>query len=396
MKFESEQILSALADPGTLNLFPTENRMSPDALRALSMDAVHRYPASQGPGYFYGNVPSLNTVYSGCEELCKRYFGARHAFINCLSGLHAMQTVLMALTNVGDRVMIMDPTCGGHYATEQICRRFGLDPYFLPFDRAKSLLDLDRVRLLTQQIRPKLVYLDTSILVRFPRLADLRGALGKEPLLSFDASQVLGLLPASPYGTGLDTGVTTCSGSTHKTFPGPQKAIIMTNDKEIAETVAGRLSYTVSSSHSNSVGALAITFGELMEHRTVYAQSVVRNSVALATSLYDLGFKVPGESFNFSETHQVWIEADDNVDAVDWGQRLLDAKIRVTVVTLPATGRPGIRLGTQELTRLGMGADEMAEVARLFHACLKTTTKPETVYREVTNLTNMFQTVNYC
>jgi glycine/serine hydroxymethyltransferase len=391
----SLDILEALRPKATLNLFPTENRMSPRALQALSSDAVHRYPMSEGPGFFYGNTPALTQVYEECGRLARGFFGARHAFVNFLSGLHTMQSLLSALTAPGDHLLIMDPTCGGHYATSAICERLGLSVDFLPFDRDTCLIDCRLLRRRVEDSAPRLIYLDVSTALRMPRMKELRAAVGPAPYICFDASHLLGLLPAAPEGTGLEAGATTCSGSTHKSFPGPQKGILLTNDEAVATLVGERLGYAVSSAHANSVGALAITFEELMAQRVDYGHQIMANARRLAASLDARGFRVAGREFGYTETHQIWVEPHDGVSPIDWGRRLLSAGVRVTVVTLPTTGHPGLRLGVQELTRVGMGADEMELVADLFARCLLTKEPPDVLERKVAELAQSFRTVHY-
>lgn len=388
-------ILEALQTQATLNLFPTENRMSSRALQALSSDAVHRYPMSEGPGFFYGNTPALTRVYERCEQLACQFFDARFAFVNFLSGLHTMQSLLVALSRPGDDLLIMNPACGGHYATGSICERLGLRYDYLPFDRRSCLIDLDKLRAQVQKRQPKLIYLDVSTILRLPPIARLREAVGPDPLICLDASHVLGILPASAERTGIAVGGTTCSGSTHKSLPGPQKGLLLTNDEAVAQTLRERIGFTVSSAHANSVGALAITLKELMARRVEYAENIIANARALARALHARGFQVAGEDFGFSETHQVWIEPPGTVSPVEWGKRLLEAGIRVTVVTLPTTGQPGVRLGVQELTRVGMGAAEMELVAGLFARCLTDKQTSASLKPEVAALVRDFPNVQY-
>ena len=169
----SDDLLDALGATPSLNLFPTENRMSPRALRALSCDAVHRYPTAEGPDFFYGDTLGLAAVYERCAELAREFFGARYAFVNLLSGLHAMHAVISSLCETGDRVFVMDPTCGGHYATGPICSGYRLDVEHLPFDRGSCLIDLDALERMAREKPPHLVYLDVSTLVRFPRVSEI-------------------------------------------------------------------------------------------------------------------------------------------------------------------------------------------------------------------------------
>lgn len=91
-------VLAALQRKPSLNLFPIENRLSPRAAAALATDAVNRYPYSETPVAVYGDVTGLNAVYDYCVDLTKEFYGARHAFVQFLSGLHTMHTVLTAVT----------------------------------------------------------------------------------------------------------------------------------------------------------------------------------------------------------------------------------------------------------------------------------------------------------
>lgn len=355
----------------TLNLFPTENRMSAAALAALGSDLVSRYPGSEGDGYLYGDPSDVGALYAECTELTERYFGARTAFVQFLSGLHAMQSVVTTVCRPGDHVLVLDPTRGGHYATETICQDLGLSVQYVPVDAASLRIDPDSLAEVVRRHRPRLVYLDLSTVLRLPRPAELRAAVGPEPLLCLDASHLLGLLPAGLDTAELWSTVDLVSASTHKTFPGPQKAVVLTGRDEMAELIGGRLGFRVSSGHTNSVAALAVTLDELMTSRVPYGRAVVANARAFAAALAEHGHEVAGRSFGHTETHQVWIAPPPELDPTDWGRRLTSAGIRSTVVNLPAYGRSGLRLGVQELTRVGMGPADMVTVADLVDIALR-------------------------
>lgn len=388
-------LLESLQATPSLNLFPTENRMSPRALRALSSDAVHRYPTAEGPDFFYGDTLGLADMYEECARLAREFFGARFAFINLLSGLHAMHAVVSALCDANDRVLIMNPDCGGHYATGPICASYGLHYEYLPFDRRSCLIDVDALATTARATHPSFVYLDVSTLVRFPRMREIRSAVGEDATICLDASHILGLLASATEGTGLNAGGSTCSGSTHKTFPGPQKGLFLTNDSRIAERFQARLSFVVSSSHANSVGALAITLDELMPHRVAYGRAVRENARALARALAVRGFDVPGEAFGYTETHQVWIVPPSGVSAIEWGKCLLASSIRSTVVRLPVNGQPGLRFGVQELTRMGMGEPEMEQVAEIVARALLRRDSAARVASAVAELSETFTTPQF-
>ncbi|MFX0575067.1 hypothetical protein [Nocardia nepalensis] len=387
-------IQSLLNARESLNLFPTENRMSPRALAALASDATNRYPLLDLPEIFLGDVMGLEQVRDECVDLAREFFGAEYAFVPFLSGLQTMHSVISTLGYVGCRVLIMSPACGGHYATGPICEQYGYTYSYIPFDKSTLLIDVEALSEMVSTVKPHLIYLDISSAIRLPRSRDIRAA-APDAIICLDASHILGLLPAAPETFVLDGALNTCSGSTHKTFPGPQKGLLVTNDDAVAETLSTRLPFSVSSAHMGSVGALAITLEELMPNKTRYAENIMANAKFLASFLATSGFEVSGQEFGFTETHQVWIEMPAELPLSEWGKRLAAANIRSTTVMLPSSGRPGLRLGVQELTRVGMGKDEMGSVSELLSSILLKDAEPASLRSEVAKIANQFPDVCY-
>lgn len=365
-----EGILRALDGPKSLNLFPTENRMSIAALKAMASDAGRRYQFSVGEDCFYGDTGILDQVIKDCEAAAREFFTAKHAFVDGLSGLNTMHWVLTSFARRGSLVAIMDPLCGGHYATERICRDFEYPTVFVPFIRKTCEINYDAFADLCADRRPDIVYLDISTLVKLPSIPKVREAAGPNAVICFDASQVLALVPNHLDRIGPSAGLDVLNGSTHKTLPGPQKGLALTDSERIARKLSERLPYVVSNMHVNATGALAITFLEMMQIRKKYAQAIEHNSKALAESLSRRSLTVPGSEFGFTETQQVWIEADNATEAISWGYALRDGNIRSTVVPLPSNSLPGLRLGVQEITRVGMGVSAMDDVASIIADCV--------------------------
>ena len=247
---------------------------------------------------------------------------------------------------------------------------------FLPYDRVHATIDLDVLAERATRFQPHFVYIDLSTSLTLPDVAGVRRAIGADPLLCFDASHVLGLLPGCYDLAKFWHHVDVCTASTHKTFPGPQKAVVLADRTEPAGLIGGRLAFRVSSGHSNSVAALGVTLAELAPAKRAYARSVVVNARALASALADRGLDVPGKDFGYTQTHQVWAAPPFGVDPLDWGDRLLKAGIRATVVNLPTHARPGLRIGAQELTRIGMRPHHMDAVAELLATVLDSASDP--------------------
>ncbi|WP_103501525.1 MULTISPECIES: serine hydroxymethyltransferase [Streptomyces] len=388
-------VLAALRRRPSLNLFPIENRLSPRAREALASDAGNRYPYVEGPVTHYGDVMGLSEVYDYCVDLTRRFYGARFGCVHFLSGLHTMYTVITALARPGSRVMVLDPEDGGHYATVTICEGLGYSVSRLPFDRQRLLIDYDALAVRMRERPVDLVYLDASSMLRFPDARLLRQA-APDALLCLDASHLLGLLPAAPRTLVFGGGFDTISGSTHKTLPGPQKGLLVTDNEALARRVRERVPFTASSSHAASVGALAITLEELMPCRVAHAEQIIANARELASQLAQRGFGVAGEGFGWTETHQVWVHIPEEAGPHGWGRLLTRADIRSTTVPLPSSaGLPALRLGTQELTRCGMKEDTMAEVAGLLARVLLRGEAPEAVVADVRALAERFPGVAY-
>ncbi|NDZ78892.1 serine hydroxymethyltransferase [Streptomyces sp. SID10853] len=387
-------VLAALQQRPSLNLFPIENRLSPRAAAALATDAVNRYPYSETPVAVYGDVAGLSDVYDYCVDLTKEFYGARHAFVQFLSGLHTMHTVLTAVTPRSGRVMVLAPEDGGHYATVTICESFGYRADYIPYDRKRLQIDHSALAARIAEQPVDVIYLDASTTLHFPDARALRAA-APDAIICLDASHLLGLLPAAPQTLVLDGGFDSISGSTHKTLPGPQKGLFVTNSDTVAEKVAARIPFTASSSHSATVGSLAITLEELLPHRVDYARQTIANARRLGEELARRGFDLPGEDFGYTDTHQVWVHPPEECSPHEWGRALTRADIRTTTVGLPSSGRSGLRLGSQELTRWGMKEADMAAVAELLARLLLRGDDTGRVAADVADLAREFPGVAY-
>lgn len=394
-EFQIHRVLGMMQGPPSLNLFPTENRMSTLAMRALSSDAVHRYPFSEDSDSYYGDTGQLTEMSKNCAALAAEYFEAEHALVEGLSGLNIMHWILNSLLKRGDTVLIMDPTCGGHYATQKICEDFGFKTAFIPFNRRTLDIDIDKLEQVAKEHKPELMYIDSSTLITIPDIPSIRNAVGTKTRICLDASQILAFVPLDTLKIGMSSGLDILNGSTHKSFPGPQKGLVLVNDANVKKALCDRLPYEISSAHPNSIGALAITLLELMPHKKTYPKDIRNNAKALSAHLVDLGFHVPGEHIGFTDTQQIWIEPFAEVSAHAWADQLRKANVRTTVVPLPSTGKPGLRIGVQELTRMGMSTNIMKDVAQILYDCLVAKKAPAKLKGKIANICDSFSEVQY-
>src|SRR5256886_2430293 len=211
------------------------------------------------------------------------------------------------------------------------------------------------------------------------------------------------LISGGQFQDPLHEGADVLTGSTHKTLPGPQHGILLSDsedEKFIKRLQRAVFPGVVSNHHLHAMAALGITLAEFLEFGRDYAAQIVRNSKALAQALHERGIKVLAEKLGFTESHAVALD----VAAFGGGAKVATDLEKANIITnknlLPwdtSSVKPsGIRLGTQELTRLGMRESEMDEVADLFARVAVKHEPADKVASDVGAMRTEFNTVQYC
>ncbi|MFQ5763024.1 MAG: aminotransferase class I/II-fold pyridoxal phosphate-dependent enzyme, partial [Candidatus Bathyarchaeia archaeon] len=219
--------------------------------------------------------------------------------------------------------------------------------------------------------------------------------------IAYDAAHVLGLIAGGCFQDPLREGADVVTGSTHKTFPGPQGGLILST-KNLAEGVNNAVfPGLVSNHHLHRLAALAVALAEMKAFAKDYARDTINNAKTLAKALHECGFHVLGRNKGFTESHQVLLEVSGLGGGDTVAKKLESANIVSNKNLLPydklknALNPSGLRLGTQEVTRLGMGPSEMTAIAELFKALLLEGKDPNQVALGVEKLVKDSQTVKY-
>jgi len=390
----------------TLNLIASENRMSPLARALLASDFNHRYAEGDPFNREYQGTGFIDLVEDACVKLASKVFKARFVDVRPISGAIANLAVFYALAKPGDSMMALSIPEGGHVSCEEVgaagCR--GLRVHHLPFSREDLTIDVDRLAELVDRVRPRIVTLGGSLIL-FPHpVKEVKELV--EPyggVVHYDTAHVLGLMAGGMFQDPLAEGADVVSSSTHKTLPGPQGGMVLTNDEEVFKRVRRAVfPGLVSNHHLARLPSLAITLAEMELYGQAYARQVVRNAKALAKALSDHGFKVLGSHRGFTESHQVALDVSGLGGGAVVAERLERANIIVNRNLLPwdpierVHNPSGIRLGTQEVTRLGMREAEMERAAELIHRAVLKGEDPEALREEVRRLVEDFSTVKYC
>jgi glycine hydroxymethyltransferase len=193
------------------------------------------------------------------------------------------------------------------------------------------------------------------------------------------------------------------SASTHKTLPGPQHGILLGEfaDPELAKRLqSGAFPGVTSNHHLNAMAALAVSLAEHLEFGRDYARQTVRNARALAQALHDRGFDVLAANLGFTRSHTLAVRVEKEGGGEEVARRLADAGIIANKNLLPGDKSPkrpgGVRLGTPEVTRVGMTEREMDRIAGLFDDLLHRGRSPDEVREAAAELKSGFTTLRYC
>ncbi|WP_456329373.1 serine hydroxymethyltransferase [Archaeoglobus sp.] len=388
----------------SIPLIASENLTSLSVRRCYLSDLGHRYAEGKVGQRFYEGCKFVDEIEERAINLTKKIFEAEHANVQPISGVVANIAAFFALTNVGDTIMSISVPCGGHISHDTVSAAGlrGLRVIHYPFDNEEINIDVDETRKVALKEKPKLFILGSSlILFRQPvkeirEIADEIGAY-----VMYDASHVLGLVAGRAFQNPLKEGADVMTGSTHKTFFGPQRAIIASK-KELADKIDRAVfPGVVSNHHLNTLAGYVVAAMEVLEFGQDYARQVVKNAKALAEELYNLGYKVLGEKKGFTETHQVAVDVRDFGGGEKVAKTLENAGIVLNKNLLPwdsleSTDNPsGIRIGVQEVTRIGMGEEEMKIIAEIMDAAIKEKKSAEELRKEVRELKERFNVIKY-
>ncbi len=347
--------------------------MSPLAREPLATDLYFRY-------FFNEHADRLFWQFRGGQQVghleqglavpaLRRLSGAAHVNIRPLSGLNAMLLVISALGGaIGSRVVCISHASGGHFATASLIGRLGRRA--VPVDVRDGRVDLHQLAQALSDDEIPLVYLDlqnTLVELDVAAVADVVARMSPKTRLHVDSSHTLGLVLGRAHRVPLAEGAHSFGGSTHKSFPGPQKGVIFTNDELIASQLQSAQFDLVSSHHFAESLALGLAAAEFETFGESYAQQVITNARALARGLKSQDFDVSGAEPSLTETHQIWITCGSVEDVTRIGDRLMAAGIAANVQDdLPGIPGPVFRLGVNEATFEGAGTDAMELIAEAF------------------------------
>jgi glycine hydroxymethyltransferase len=394
----------------SLPMIASENVLSPLCREMLTTDFHGRYAEGTPGNRYYEGCQFFDRVEEKAMELARKLFRCSYADVRPTSGTIANLAVLKALIKPGETAIVLDTANGAHisFGKYGAAGVRGINLVSFPFSNAEMNIDVDGAVKLIRQVKPTLALCGQSVFL-FPTplkpIAEVAHEAGT--MVVYDAAHVLGLIAVNQFQDPLREGADVMTGSTHKTLPGPQGGMLVSDhkgDSDADKSFLRKLGFGVfpgvtSSYHLHHVAAKAIAYAEHLEFGEAYASQTIKNAKRLAESLHAQGFKVFGEKLGFTKSHQVLVEIGPG-KGKEASKILEDAGIVTNMNMIPGDADPlnpsGLRLGTPELTRIGMKEAEMDEVAGFYVRALLKKENPKKIRGDIKEFRKDFQELCFC
>jgi glycine hydroxymethyltransferase len=384
------------------NLNPAGNAMNPRA-EAYLAEGLGSRPSLGYPGDKYEmGLEAVEQIEAITAELCAEIFQAKYAEIRVASGAMANLYAFMATCKAGDTIIVPPASIGGH-VTHQLAGAaglYGLDIHEAPVDAANFTVDLDSLRKLARNLKPKLITIGGSLNLFAHPVKEVR-AIADEvgALVMFDAAHLCGMIAGSAWANPLLEGAHLMTMSTYKSLGGPAGGLIVTNDAGLAQRLDA-IAYPGMTANFDVAksAALARTMLDWREHGQDYAQAMIRVAKALASELDKNDVPVFSGSGGFTTSHQFAVRAEKFGGGQTASKKLRKANLLVSGIGLPipavAGDLNGIRFGTPEIVRWGVDEQDAAQLAG-FVAKALASNDPANLAPEVSQFRSKFSKLHY-
>ena len=383
-----------------INLNPAANVMSP-AAEAVVASSLGTRPSLGYPGAKYEmGLEAVESIEVIAAELAAEVFDAQFAEVRVGSGAMANLYSFMATCAPGDSIIVPPGSIGGHvtHNTAGAAGLYGLDVHEAPIDTERYTVDLDRLRTLARDIRPKLITIGASLNLTHHPVAPLRDIADEVgAILMFDAAHLSGLIAGGAWPNPMAEGAHIMTMSTYKSLAGPPAGLLLTDDAAIAERVdAIAFPGLTANFDAANTAALALTLVDWKRFGRGHAAEMIGTAQTMAQQLIDAGLPVVVADGRPTRSHAFALRTD-NGDGHALAQRLRRAGLLTSGIGLPgdADAMSGIRIGTNEMVRWGMTATHMPTVAGFVERAIRGEDLAG-IAADVQSFRTSFDTVHFC
>lgn len=396
-----------------VNLIPSENTPS-RAVRLLSgSDPACRYAEHkkilafyEKEVFYYQGTKFIDQVERMLAEEMRAYFGCTEVETRTLSGQMSNMAVFSALMDWKNRfdrkneakrlgyVMNNHIIKGGHLSAQPMGALhdyIAIDPITekpavvnFPVCRDNPYkMDVEETKKLIDRYRPELIIFGKSMVLHKEPVAEIRQFVDEQKIpttIMYDMAHVLGLI-GDHFQNPFQEGAEIVTGSTHKTFFGPQRGVIGVNYKEedlkygLWKTIESRtFPGSVSNHHLGTQLGMLMAAYEMNQFRDAYQSAIIRNAKSFARSLKSYGLDVVGDpAIDYTETHQVIVSVGYG-EGAEIAERLEQNNVIVNYQATPDeegfTASGALRMGVSEMTRFGFEEKDFDQLASLMADCI--------------------------
>jgi glycine hydroxymethyltransferase len=365
-----------------IQLIASENFASRAVMEATGSVLTNKYSEGYPGKRYYEGCEVVDEVENLARDRAKALFGAEHVNVQPHSGAQANMGVYFGLLEAGDKILGMRLDQGGHLTHGSHVNFSGLLYDFVSYgvDPATEVVDLEEVRRVAQQERPKMIVAGYSAYSRildwaaFREIAHEVGAL-----FMVDAAHIIGLIAGRAHPNPVPY-ADVVTATTHKAMRGPRGGIIMCKEEFGAAVDKGVFPNAQGGPLNNHIAAKAVCFAEAatQDYRD-YAAQVVTNADAMSAAVMDEGARVVSGG---TDNHMFSIDLrsiDEDLTGRDAARLLSSVGITLNFNTIPFDPRPpyrasGIRIGLPATTTCGMKEPQVVEIGRLITSALRNRT----------------------
>jgi glycine hydroxymethyltransferase len=355
-----------------IELIASENITSRAVLEAQGSILTNKYAEGYPGRRYYGGCEYVDEIETIAIERAKKLFGAEFANVQPNSGSQMNQAVFLALLQPGDSFMGLDLNSGGHLTHGHPMNMSGkwFTPIAYGVREDDHLIDMDEVARIARENKPKLIVAGGTAYSRFwdwARFREIADEIGA--YLMVDMSHISGLVAGGVHPSPVPHAHVTTT-TTHKSLRGPRSGVILTNDEAIAKKINTAVFPGLQGGPlMHVIAGKAVCFADAMKPEfKLYAQSVIDNAKALATSLQEQGLDIVSGG---TDNHLMLVDLRPKEAKGKHAEIALDRasitcnKNNIPFDTEKALLTSGIRLGTPAGTTRGFGTDEFRQIGRM-------------------------------
>lgn len=360
-----------------IELIASENFVSPAVLKAQGSILTNKYAEGYPGRRYYGGCEFVDIIEQEAIDRAKKLFGAEFANVQPHSGSSANLAVYRAFLEVGDRVLGMDLSQGGHLTHGSPVNFSGqsYEMYSYGLDPETQLIDYDQLERLAEECQPKMIIAGASAYSRaidFKRIGEI--AKKVNAIYFVDMAHIAGLVAAGEHQNPVEYAdvVTT---TTHKTLRGPRGGIILAK-KEHAKKINSAVFPGIQGGPlEHVIAGKAIALGEALEDSFKdYAKQIIKNAQAMVEVFLESPVNIISGG---TDNHLFLLDVTPLNITGKWAQERLDqVSITVNKNSIPGDKlsfieTSGIRIGTPAITTRGLKEEDSRQIAKLILKALQ-------------------------